>query len=111
MRGSAVRVRPVAPKEGFGLLFLYRIDEELLLSVEHMDTEEEKDDHETDAIGECPPREVAGTVSTVFEGLDDGCHRVEEHDLMQRRVGDIRKRIDNRRSVHPERNKDPEEIG
>ena len=75
-----------------------------------MDTEEEKDDHETDTIGECPPREMAGTVGTVFEGLDEGSERVELHDGAQATFGYLAERIDDRRSVHPEGDEDAEEI-
>ena len=76
-----------------------------------MDAKEEQDGGEADAIRECEPTELAGTVGTIFEGLDERCHRVEEHDTMERRIGDLAERIDDRRSVHPEGDEDTEEIG
>ena len=86
------------------------VDEELLLAVEHRDADEEQDDRTKGAKAKCSPRELTCAVGSVFEGLDDGCHRVEQHDLMQRRIGHITQGIDDRRSVHPEGDKDAEEV-
>ena len=53
---------------------------------------------------------IAAAQKTIFERLDDRCHRVEKHDLMQRRISHITQRIHDRRRVHPQRHKHPEEI-
>ena len=89
---------------------LDRIDEELLLAVREDDADEEEDEHAECAISKGCPRELSGSVSTVFEGLDDSCHRVEQHDLMQRRIRHVTQRINDRRRIHPEGNEHAEEI-
>ena len=88
----------------------YRIDERFLLAVEHEDADNQQNQCAESTVTQCLPTELTGTESSVFEGLDDGCHGVEKHDLVQRRISDITERIDNRCGVHPERNKDAEEI-
>ena len=81
--------------------WLYRIDEEFLLAVEHRDADEEQHEGYERTETKGAPRELSGSVGAVFEGLDDSRHGIEEHDLMQRRIRDITERIDDRRSVHP----------
>ena len=90
--------------------YLNRIDEELLLAVEHRDADEEQDEGEKCAVTEGGPGELTSTVRTVFEGLDNRRHGVEKHDLMQGRIRHITERINDWCSVHPERHKHTEKV-
>ena len=96
--------------EDLRLQILDGVDEELLLAVEHRDADEEQHEGNERTEAKGAPRELSGSVGAVFEGLNDGRHGVEEHDTMQRRIRDITERIDDRRSVHPKRYKDTEEV-
>ena len=88
----------------------YRVDKVLLFAIEDCDAEEEEDEDDQRTIAKSGPRELAGTIGSVFESLDNSRHRVKKHDPMECRVSDIAKGIDDRRSVHPEGDKDAEEI-
>ncbi len=101
---------PSGSKENFGSLFLYRVDEEFLLTVEESYTDEQNNKNDTCTICQIEPTELSCPVSPELESLDNSRHRVKEHNPMQRRIGDVRERINDWRCVHPERNKYPEEI-
>lgn len=88
-----------------------RIDEEFLLAVVEGDADDKENKHAECTVCEGCPREFSGSVSSVFEGLDDSGHRVEKHDFMQGRISDVAERINNRRSIHPEGYQCAEDIG
>ena len=81
-----------------------------MFAVEEGDAEEEEDGDDGGTIAEGGPGELSGSVSTELKGLDDRGHGIEEHDTMERGVGDITERIDDRGGVHPEGDKDREEV-
>ena len=89
---------------------LNSVYEVFLFAVEHVDAEDEEDEHADETIAQRCPRELSDTVSPVLEGLYQCSHGVQKHDLMQSRVFNITERIDNRRGVHPQRDEDAEEI-
>lgn len=70
--------------------------------VEDDDAEEEEDGHEGEGIAKGEPGEIAFAKGDVFEGLDDGGHRVEHDDGAQCRVCDHAHGVDNGGGVHPE---------
>ena len=81
---------------------LHRIHETLLYLVENHCTRHKQDAHKNEAIDKpAPAHKGAATQEAVLEGLDDGSHGIDEHNLMQRRIGDITKRIHDRRRIHP----------
>ena len=86
------------------------VNEEFLLTVEHGYTDHQQSENNSGAVAQSGPGELACAVGTVLEGLNDSCHGIEEHDLMQRRIRHITERIDDRRCVHPEGDKDAEEV-
>ena len=74
------------------------IYEVFLFAVEHVNADDEEDEHANETITQCGPRELTGTVRSVLESLYQCGHGVQKHDFMQRRVRDITQGIDNRRA-------------
>lgn len=67
-------------------LWLYRIYKEFLLAIEHRDADEKQNESAGSTVTESLPTEFSGSVCTILEGLDNGCHRVRQHDGMQGRI-------------------------
>ena len=81
---------------------LYRIHERALDLVEDDNAEDQQDGHEGEAVANGCPGEVTLAEGNVFEGFDDGSHRVGHDEHAQVTVRHHAERIDNRSAIHPE---------
>ena len=92
-------------------LTLHRIHEGALDLVEDDDAEEEEDGHEGEGIAKGEPGEIAFTKGSVFEGLDDGGHRVQHDQCATFLVGHHAQWINDRRGIHPQLDDEAKEDG
>lgn len=96
------------------MLRLHRIHEAFLHLVENQNAKPQHQQHEAETVGQpAPPDELAGTQSSMFEGFNNGSHRIDAHDVIQVETGHdlafhLAERIDNRRGVHPQGDKEAE---
>ena len=76
--------------------------------VEDDDSKGKEYHHETETVCEHPPFVATDAKHSVLEEFDDSGNGVALHDKANLGVGDSRKRVDNRRGVHPETDEERE---
>ena len=95
--------------------YLHRIHKILLDLVEDKDAEQQREQHEAEAIGQpAPADKLAGAQESVFEGLYYGSYWVEAHQCMERHPDNmlacgLAQRVNYRGGIHPERHQKAEQ--